>query len=198
MAQVKFDKRFAVAEATRGQFVPIDNSTLIGYPSGDSVGLARGRYAQLNYIIGSEPGALNISLSGGTVILPVSTVNINEPLRVENEPGDRLDVTIQEPLSTVRVFVNTTVYESIVSAPTSVSTINFSGPIVLLEVFNNDTVLPIYVGFNNVSLATLSANGLPIVAESFYSIDRETSTFYIGNVDPLLSIDVRVVGHYKV
>jgi hypothetical protein len=98
---VQFDKRFAPAEATRGQFVPIDSSTINNYPTGDSEGLSRGRYAQLNYIVGSEPGALNIALSGGTVILPVSTVNISEPVRVENEPGDRLLVTTQEPLSTI-------------------------------------------------------------------------------------------------
>jgi len=197
MAIVDFTKRFSPSEATRGQFVPIDSSSLVSYTTGDSTGLARGRYAELTYIIGSEPGALNISLSGGTVILPVSTVNINEPLRVENEPGDRLDVTIQEPLSTIRVFVDTTVYNPLMMAPTSVSAVNFANNVTLLEVFNNDNTLPIYVGFNSVAIETLSAQGLPIVAESFYSIDRDTSTVYIGNADPLLSVDVRVVGHYK-
>ena len=93
-ADVKFDQPFSPAEATRGSWVPIDSSSLTDLPSG-----SRGRYAQLQYIIGSEPGALNIALSGGTVILPVSTVNIDEPVRVENEPGDRLNVSLIEPIS---------------------------------------------------------------------------------------------------
>ena len=58
MATVDFGERFSPAEATRGQFVPIDSSTLIGYPSGDAEGISRGRYAELVYIIGSEPAHL--------------------------------------------------------------------------------------------------------------------------------------------
>jgi len=95
-ATPEFDKRYGPAEATRGSWVPLDSSTISNYPTGDSTSISRGRYAQLTYIMGSEPGALNISLSGGTVILPVSTVNINEPLSVINDAGTRLLVTTQD------------------------------------------------------------------------------------------------------
>jgi hypothetical protein len=114
MATVDFGERFSPAEATRGQFVPIDSSTLVGYPTGDSEGVSRGRYAELTYLVGSEPGALNIALSGGNVVLPVSSVNISEPVRIENEPGDRIDVTIQEPISAI-VTNEVTVTEAIPS-----------------------------------------------------------------------------------
>lgn len=187
--QVDFDRRFSPAEATRGQYVPIVSSTLTNYTTGDAQGIARGRYAQLNYIVGSEPGALNIALSGGTVILPVSAVNISEPLQVENTPGQDFVVT--------QNYVDTTTYSSVNVPSTGVATINFAPAITLLEIFNNDTVLPVFVGFNNVGLSTLSAQALPVVAETFYSIDRTVSTVYIGNADSSSSIDVRVIGHRK-
>lgn len=185
MSDVNFHERFSPAEATRGSWVPIDTDTLSDYPLTGS----RGRYTQLNYIVGSEPGALSLALSGGNVILPVSTVSITEPLAIENYPGQDLVVTQNLP--------DTTEYTSATIAATSVSPITFAQNVQTVEVFNSDTVLPVYVGFNNVALATLSAQALPVIAETFYSVDRDTTTLYIGNVDASSSIDVRVIGHYK-
>ena len=179
MADVQFNKRFSPAEATRGQFVPIDTSTLTGYPTGDSQGLARGRYAQLNYIVGSEAGALNIALSGGTVILPVSTVNITTPVDTIEQLPDRTE------------------YVSVAVPATAVGTFTFAQEVNLVEVYNNDSALNIYVGFNNVALGTLSAQAMPLQPDSFYSVERDTTNVYIGNVDPANSVDVRVVGHYR-
>lgn len=187
--EVDFDQRFSPAEATRGSWVPIDSSTLTGYPTGDAEGISRGRYAQLQYLVGSEPGALSLALSGGNVILPVSSVNIDEPLSIENTVGQDLVVT--------QNFPDTTVYSSIAVPATGVATVNFASNITLLEVFNNDDTLPVFIGFNNVTLPTLSAMALPVVAETYYSVERDTSVVYIGNVDPSTSIDVRVIGHRK-
>ena len=193
MADVDFFQKFSPAESTRGSWAPIMGSTL----SGGLPSASRGRYAQLSYIVGSEPGALSLALSGGNIILPVSSVNISEPVRIENEPGDRLNVTIQNPICSVAVLANTTVYNSVTIGPESVSIINFSTNIILLEIFNNDTSLPIYLGFNNEPIETLSGNALPVTPETYYSIERDIAVVYIGNADVTESIDVRVVGHYK-
>lgn len=197
MATVNFRQRFSPSEATRGMYAPINTSTLNQYTTGDSVGVSRGRYATLNYIIGSEPGALNIALSGGTVILPVSTVNINEPLSVENVAGGRLDVTTQTSISTISIPVDTTYYGSLTIPPTSLSAVNFTPNVTLVEVFNTNISVLAYVGFNSVSLNTLSAQGLPILGETYYSIERDTSTVYVGNASTSTPIDVRVIGHRK-
>jgi len=183
MAQVDFTRTYSPAECTRGSWAPIDSSTLVGLPSA-----SRGRYTQLNYIIGSEPGALSLALSGGNVILPVSSVNIDEPLQIENDPLQDFVVTEN--------YKDTTVYSSIVVPATSVATVNFAPSITLLEIFNTNDTLPVYVGFNNVGLSTLSAQALPLLAESYYSIEREISTVYVGNTDASNNIDVRVIGHY--
>ena len=196
MATVDFGERFSPAEATRGQFVPIDSSSLVGYPSGDSGGVARGRYAELSYIVGSEPGALNIALSGGNVILPVSSVNINEPLQIENEPGGSIAVTVLNTVTAANTLVDTTIYESINVAPTSISTVTFSPNVNVVEIYNNELTLKTYVGFNNVAIQTLSAQALPIEPESFYSIERKTTTLYVGNADASETLDIRVIGHY--
>jgi hypothetical protein len=193
MANVEFDKRFAPAEATRGSWAPIDASTIAGgIPSA-----SRGKYAQLTYLVGSEPGSLNLALSGGTVILPVSAVNISEPLQVENTPGQVFNVTTQDVICSVEVLPDTTVYSPTTIAPLAISAITFSPNVKLIEIFNTDTSIPVYVGFNNVSLQTLSAEALPVVAEAFYSASRDTATVYVGNVDASNPIDVRIIGHYK-
>ena len=185
MSNVDFNKLYSPAECTRGSWVPIDSSTI----SGGLPSASRGRYAQLNYIIGSEPGALSLALSGGNVILPVSSVNINEPLSIENTVGQDFVVTQNLP--------DTTTYSSISVPICSISTVNFSPNVTLLEVYNNNSTLPVYVGFNNVILSTLSAQALPVVAEAFYSVSRDTSVVYIGNVNTTSTINVIVVGHRK-
>jgi hypothetical protein len=168
MADVKFDERFSPAEATRGSWVPLDSSTIAGgLPSG-----SRGRYAQLSYLVGSEPGALNLSLSGGDVILPVSSVSVTE------------------------IVPDSTIYANVTMAPLSISAISFFPTITLLEVFNTDSTSLVYLGYNDVPIESLSAQGLPILAETFYSNKREADTVYICNVDAS-PIDVRVIGHYK-
>ena len=188
----KWDKSFSPSEATRGSWTPLDTSSSTEYPSS-----GRGKYAQLNYIVGSEPGALNLALSGGNVILPVSSVNINEPLEIMNSPGLDFVVTSQQTLSTYEIRPDTTSYQTTSIAPTSVSTILFTPKVVTVEVFNNDQNIPAYVNFNSSALATVSSQGLPILPESFYSVDRETTRMYIGNANASTSIDVRIIGHYR-
>jgi len=175
MADVNFNQEFSPAEATRGSWAPIDGSTI----SGGIPSASRGKYSQLNYIVGSEPGALSLALSGGTVILPVSTVNITEPV----------DTTETLP-DTTEYFTTTAI------AATSVATYTFSQQVRLVEVYNNDSSLTAYVGFNNVPITTLSAQAIPLAPESFYSVERVTTNVYVGNVDTGNTMDVRVVGHY--
>lgn len=192
-ATVKFNQRFSPAEATRGQFVPIDTTTLINYPPTGS----RGRYANLSYIVGSEAGALNIALSGGTVILPVSTVNINEPLRVENEPGTRLLVTVQEPLSTISLLPNiTNRYSQTISSSASAD-ISFVPTVDFVEINNLTVNRDVYITFETgVTFTDVITGGIKIEAESYYSIDRKTSDLIIAN-NSSGNVDVRVHGHSR-
>ena len=184
MANVKFHERFSPAEATRGQYVPIDTSTLSDYPISGS----RGRYTQLNYIVGSEPGALSLALSGGNVILPVSAVNIEEPLQIENTPGQLFTVSQNLPDS---VYV-----ESVTLTANQIKQITFTTPIQIIELYNNSGSNDIYYLPYLTTSAVLSADGLPIKHNSYYSMDRSISTISIYN-DSVTNSDVKILGHYK-
>lgn len=189
MADIQLDKRYSPAEATRGSWAPIDSTTLSGLTA-----TSRGKYAQLNYIVGSEAGALNLALSGGSVILPVSTVSINEPLSVINNTGTRLAVNVcAENLST-----NTTQICSQTIAANSNVTIAFSPTVTFLEIYNKDASNELYIAYDStLSDATVSARGIPIEAEGYYAIDRSTSNLKIVNT-AATTTDVRVFGHARV
>jgi hypothetical protein len=92
--------------------------------------------------------------------------------------------------------VNTTIESPITLSTNSMSTINFSPTVKLLEIFNNDSNNTVYVGFNTyTSLSSLSAIGLPIKAQTLYSIERITPNVTIGSIN---GANVRVFGHYNV
>lgn len=54
--QPQWGHGFAVAEATRGSWTPLDMSTITDYPSS-----GRGKFAQLVYQVGSETGSTSAS-----------------------------------------------------------------------------------------------------------------------------------------
>jgi hypothetical protein len=90
---------------------------------------------------------------------------------------------------------NTSLYETITVSAESVETKNFSTPVTLVEIYNSSDTNTIYAGFN-VSM-NVSAEGLPLSPETFYSIERETSNVYVANPSDT-AIDVRIIGHYKI
>ena len=164
MSQVDFHKPFSPAEATRGKFVPVKTDTLQDYPPTGS----RGRYAQLAYIIGSEPGAMNLALSGSTVILPVSTVTIDEPVTIE-QPIDVkkiIDpVTLTQPISVHSIEEPVTLVQ-----PISVHSIE--EPVTLVQ--------PVEV--KNETNGVLDVNQQPLNASDYQSLtisatSKRTATF---------------------
>jgi len=206
MADVQFDKVFSPAEATRGSWVPIDGSTIAGgIPSA-----SRGRYTQLNYIVGSEPGALSLALSGGTVILPVSSVNISEPLAIENkevlgvpvplevEITTSIPLTVSNTVSTTNIdYPNDTQIESTTIAANASAVITFSPEVNNLEIYNKDVNNAVYLSYNTgLAYNTVNNLGLPIEAEAFYSIDRTISGLVITNPNGTTTA-VSIFGHYK-
>ena len=183
MADAQFNREFSPAEATRGSWVPLDSSTITDLPSS-----SRGRYAQLSYIMGSEPGSLSVALSGGTVILPVSTVNITEPVQVENYPGDALDVTVTVP--------DTVYVESLTLSASETQSITFGSTILTIEIYNNSGANTIYYLPYLTTGATVSADGLPITNRTYYSMDRDIDSITLFNGGST-NTDVRVLGHYR-
>jgi len=214
MATVKWDQSFSPAEASRGSWIPIDSSTLTELPS-----TSRGRYAQITYNIGSDPGSPG-AVSGNPSFVSIvddtgAAATITEDIAAPGGLVNALNVRIAESVTTLSAlsidatgisglaiqasvkYPDTTIYESVSIAPTSISTIDFGRPMLDVEFYNTDPSLSVYVGFNSVSLATLSAEALPLTPESYYSIAREGRRAYIGNVDASNSVDVRVIGHYR-
>jgi len=79
----------------------------------------------------------------------------------------------------------------------SLTTINFNPSISFLEVFNNDNSNKVYIRFySTTSVSAISAIGLPILAQSYYSIERDITTLTVGT--NLTATDIRVFGHYRV
>jgi len=219
MADIIIDKKIAPAEATRGQWAKVDMSTMsLNYPAS-----GRGKYAQLNYIIGSEPGSLNLALSGGTVILPVSTVNINEPVSVENVAGDTLAVTISSSIPISAVFTgqsqvilvsaaDTIPVEQVLPTTTAKFASSYDTGVLyhitfpttkLIEVANagltgdnSITIAYVYFG-SSASPGDPTADGLPLRGREnqpgYYSIEYAASSVYI-EVDTNAT-NVRVLTH---
>lgn len=92
---------------------------------------------------------------------------------------------------------NTTIYATngaILS--NGVSSYNFGATVQTVEIFNMDSANTVYLSFNSTVASTISSVGLPIIAEGYYSIDRECQQVNIGNPNATSS-DVRVIGHYR-
>jgi len=175
-----FSQTYAPAEAERGKFVPIDSSTITGYASA-----GRGKYAVLTYIAGSDAGAINLNLSG--VTMTVSALNIDEPVTID---------TVQYPVTTFAMVPNTTYIAGSSLTNWSSGVFAFATKVTLIEIFNNDDTNTIYfLPYLTTDFYTLTSSGLPIIAQSYYSIERETQTVTIG-VGTSAS-DIRVFGHCR-
>jgi hypothetical protein len=212
----KWAEKYSPAEMTRNSWIPLDMSTITDYPSS-----GKGKGAQLSYIVGMESGTSGVSSTNPSYVRLVDgnsdTLGDITPVNDSIHGGivNALNVRIAESITTLSAFQidatgiscldiqaslnrpDTTIYESITIAPTSIETITFPRRMLTIEAFNNSQDIPVYVGFNTMDLPTLSSSGLPILPESFYSIDRQTERVYVGNVDTTKSIDIRVIGHYR-
>lgn len=79
--------------------------------------------------------------------------------------------------------------------------INFGATVNYIEIYNNDQRggLPLtYVSLDNpLTFATLSANGIILNKTSFYTVNFETPTIWVG-ASGVGSVDLRIKGHRAV
>jgi len=175
---------FPVAEATRGSWVPLDMSTESAYPSS-----GRGKYAQIVYDIGGT----GLSASNPTYVNVVNPVTLTgvisaDIIEVEN-------IWFTTPVSAHVLLPNTSVLESVVLTPTTSASITFSPKVETLEVFNNTGSSTVYLLFGTTTFANLTSKGLPILEESYYSIDRDITSVTVGSNG---NADLRIIGHRRV
>lgn len=183
-----FYQRYADAEAERGKFVPLDMSSLSPAYSG------RGRYAILTHIVGSESGAIQLSLSGATIQAASAVYVTNDVLAVSTVNSPTVTVGT---VSSVSLLPNTVVVKSETILANASSDIAFGVTTKLIEIWNNDTANAIYLDYNlGTSFANVTAMGMKIEAESYYSAEVEATDIVLANPNASAT-DVRVFGHYR-
>jgi hypothetical protein len=182
-----WEQSYAPAEATRGMFIPLDMSDTATYPL-----TGRGKYAQLTYDVGGagSPGQPPIS---AVITQPVS---INGVISADLIEIDNLFFT--SPISshvTQIDLINKSIYQNLTLTANTSSNIIYSPIINLLEVFNDDTNNKIYLAFETMTFAQLTSQGLAILPEVYYSIERDIAQVTIGTVK---GAAVRVIGHKRI
>ena len=141
----------------------------------------RGKFAVV------DPSTLNsMGLTGSYGRYAVLTYNIGTN---STNPG----ASVNNPLFVVQTGTNS-VCVSTVSFNNNISSITFAPPAVFLEIFNNDSADKLYISYETLStVASLTARGLPINAQGYYSIEKVVSRLTIGS--NLAVSDARVFGH---
>ncbi len=215
MSVVQFDKSFAPSEATRGQWVPLDMTTLSPSYSG------RGKYAVLTYNIGSEllsavitePISLKGVISADLIEVdniwftnPISAIIVNTTVPISAiiqsiaVPISAIIQSVAVPVSTISVNLNLTQVKSQTISDATSAVIDFSPPVDFVEILNNETSATriIQLDFNTgLTFADILTAGLPIEPGTYYSIERRVPTLILTN-NSGNSVDVRVFGHYRV
>jgi len=107
--------------------------------------------------------------------------------------GSESGSTSAAPTYITPVLSNLTEIKSIVLSNYTVTSINFNPVIQTIELYNNGSNI-CYFAYETLTLNNLTAVGMPLGSECFYSIDRTITTFCIGS---LSGSDVRIFGHYK-
>lgn len=153
-----------------------------GYPVAEA---ERGKFVPI------DTSTINDYPSGGRGKYAQLSYIVGGNIEVDGiELGD-VDIDVEDFTPTNTVYANVTV-----PANDSIK-VEFSSTARTVELFNNNDSTTVFVHFNSSTLATITSEGLPLQPEAFYSVDRHTNTFYIGNPDTNESVDVRVIGHYK-
>lgn len=75
------------------------------------------------------------------------------------------------------------------------ATINFAPPINMIEIYNNSANTAYVLISGSVSFNTLTAQGIPILKASYYSLERQIASITLAADAP--SSDIRIYGHYK-
>jgi len=184
----KWADSYSPAEATRSSWVPLDMTTTTQYPSA-----GRGKMAQLNYIVGMDSSTPGASSSNPTYVNVVNPITLNGVISADLIEVDNLWFTT--PVSASVLLPNSSVIASITLTPITSSVITFTPKIDTIEIFNNTSSAPAYVSFNTTTFVNLTSKGLPILEESYYSIDREITSVTVGTNG---NSDLRIIGHRRI
>lgn len=203
---VKWADSYSPAQATRSSWIPLDMSTVTAYPTAGS-----GKMAQLNYIVGmdsSTPGAsstspsyvqivdaegdaVTVSNNGYLNVRIAESVTILSAFEIDTTGISGLQIRAEVEYPDTSIYVSNGAILA-----NNVSSYNFGQNIQSIEIFNLESNNTVYMSYNTNNLNTISAVGMPILGESYYSMDREGQYVYIANPNGTPS-DVRVVGHYR-
>ena len=191
MTQISLSATYAPAEAERGKFAKIDGDWLtnLGYPASSiDAGPSKGRFAVLTYQV--NPPEISLSAASVTIASTISAYIVNWMTE--------FTTTVTNVVTTQQLQADTTYVAStgLIQNTTYVVDCPAGKPFYFIEVRNmsNDTVyyLP---SSEEIPFATLSAVGLPIGVQGFYSATRTIDKFSLGTA--ATGVDVRVFGHYK-
>jgi len=189
-----FGSSYPPSQAEDGKFVALDIDDLVtlGYPL-----TGRGRYAVLTHEIDGSTQITDASGNAATVTNGYLNVRIADSIAVLS--AFEIDATGVSGLQ-IRAeleYPDTSIYASNGAIlANGVSSYDFGMKVQSIEVFNIDSNNTVYIGYNTNNLNTLSTVGLPLIAESYYSMDREGQYVYVGNPNGTPT-DVRVIGHYR-
>lgn len=196
MSDIIMGQAYTPAEAERGKFAVVNPSTL------SAMGLtgSYGRYAVLTYNV--APAAV-INFSGTTVNVDVCAIDVSnwDALIAETYTDQPLsaNVSVQNWPAVIDAHIvgTNSVAVCVLNFSNSVSTITFDPTATFLEIFNNDESNKIYVSYERpliTSINTLSARGLPINSEGYYSIEKTIHQFVVGAIS---ASDIRIFGHSR-
>jgi hypothetical protein len=184
---VDFGQGYAPQQSENGKFVVIDSSTIVGLPSA-----SQGRYAVLTYNIGLDSAAPGASGTNPLYVNVTNPVSINGTISADLIEIENVNIsTTVSSIELLPIYV----LASALSFSNNLSTVSFNPTIQMFEIFNYDSSNTIFMSFSNITqLATLTAQGLPILPNAYYSIDKNVSQVVVGTNK---SADVRVFGHYR-
>lgn len=186
-----WNQPYSCMGAEDGKFLPIDNASLssFGYPLS-----GRGKYVVLTKEL-DAPGSAGSAPVSAVIVEPV-TIN-GGIISADNVEIDNLFFTIPVSAYVTKTYQpNISLYESQTIAAHSSAVITFSPLIYFLEVYNRDVNNTVYLSFNiGSTFAQVTANGMPLDAEAYYSVERCVTSAVIAN-DNDTSTEVRVIGHY--
>ena len=86
---------------------------------------------------------------------------------------------------------------SLTIAPTAVSAVAFTNPSSLIEIYNNSSGNNVYLYYAATDYVTLSAQGMIIEPGTYFSIEREATSIWVGADGPT-STDIRIFSHYTI
>lgn len=141
----------------------------------------RGKFAVV------DPSTLSaMGLTGSYGRYAVLTYNIGTN---SSNPG----ASANNPLFVVQTGTNS-ICVSTMSFSNTLSSITFNPPAVFLEIYNGDSSNKMYISYETLStVASLTARGLPINAQGYYSIEKVVSNLVVGS--NVSVSDARVFGH---